>query len=265
LSDSLAAFAMALPGWDRSGERHHVDTRVANQGGADVPVAGDHVEDSGSQDVRGELRQLQRGERGQLGGLEHNRAAGGERGADLPDGHHQRVVPRRDRRHDAHGVATQHRRVTVEVLAGGAPFQEAGGAGEEPEVVDGEADLLGHRGDGLADVERFEGAEVLGVRLDAVGQGEQGRAALRGRRRSPRGEGAAGGGDGGVHLVGRGARDLGDHGPGGGVDDRIGLGGLRAPELAADESRQRHIGTADRRHGCPLPARGYALRSWWGA
>ena len=49
----------------------------------------------------GDLRQHQRGERGGLGGLEDDRVARRERGADLPRGHEQREVPRDHRADDA--------------------------------------------------------------------------------------------------------------------------------------------------------------------
>ena len=42
-----------------------------------------------------------------LGGLQHHGVAGGERGRDLPRGHQQRVVPRRDGADDAERLA-QH-------------------------------------------------------------------------------------------------------------------------------------------------------------
>ena len=49
--------------------------------------------------VRG-LGEQQRGQRGELGGLEHDRVAGRDRRQDLPRRHLQRVVPRRDRADD---------------------------------------------------------------------------------------------------------------------------------------------------------------------
>ena len=56
------------------------------------------------------------GERGLLGELEDDGAAGGERGAELPGGHQQREVPGDDLRDDADGLA---RGVGEEVMAGG--------------------------------------------------------------------------------------------------------------------------------------------------
>ena len=73
--------------------------------------------------------------------LEHDGVAGGERGAELPRGHVERVVPRRDRTDDAERVAPEERRVLLDVLAGGAAFEEARAAGEEAPVVDREVHL----------------------------------------------------------------------------------------------------------------------------
>ena len=75
-------------------------------------------------------------ERRRLGRLEDDRVAGRQRGADLPDRHQQRVVPGRDLGDDADGLAPDHRRVALEVLARGLALQAARGAGEEAQVVD---------------------------------------------------------------------------------------------------------------------------------
>ena len=58
----------------------------------------------------GQLGELQRAERRELRRLEHDGVAGGERGPDLPDRHHERVVPRarstRPRRAGRGGAST---------------------------------------------------------------------------------------------------------------------------------------------------------------
>ena len=91
-------------------------------------------------------------ERRQLGRLEDERVAGGQRGPELPGRHVERVVPRGDAGAHAEGVAPQHRGVVLEVLAGRLGLQGAGGAGEEPEVVDGQVELEVDDRHGLADV-----------------------------------------------------------------------------------------------------------------
>ena len=85
---------------------------------------------------------LQRRQRRRLGRLEHDRVAGGERRADLPDRHHQRVVPGRDLADDADRLAADERGVALDVLAGGLALQVAGGAGEEAQVVGDDRHLV---------------------------------------------------------------------------------------------------------------------------
>ena len=63
-------------------------------------------------------------------------------GPELPDRHHQRVVPRADAGDDADRLAPDHRRVALDVLAGGLALEVACGAGEEAEVVGAERHLL---------------------------------------------------------------------------------------------------------------------------
>ena len=53
---------------------------------------------------------MQRGQRGELGGLEHDGVAGGDGGQDLPGRHLQRVVPRGDRPDDADRLAADRSR-----------------------------------------------------------------------------------------------------------------------------------------------------------
>ena len=56
-------------------------------------------------------------ERRLLGRLQHLDVAGRERRRELPDGHHQRVVPRRDPADDPERLAANHRGVAAHVLA----------------------------------------------------------------------------------------------------------------------------------------------------
>ena len=72
---------------------------------------------SGKPGLERELAEAQRGQRRLLGGLEHQRAARGERRGDLPDRHQQREVPGHDLRADADRLA---QRVTEQV-AGARP------------------------------------------------------------------------------------------------------------------------------------------------
>ena len=65
---------------------------------------------SGMPGARAVLGEHERGERRELGGLEHDGVAGGDGREDLPDRHLQRVVPRGDRADDAHRLAPHHAR-----------------------------------------------------------------------------------------------------------------------------------------------------------
>jgi ParB family chromosome partitioning protein len=173
-----------------AGERDHAHVRVADDARAHrLAVAGDHVQDSGGKDLLGQLGHAQRGERCLLGGLEHDDVAGGERGPDLPDGHHQWVVPRRDLADDPYRLAADHGRVAAHVLAGRASLEHPGGAREEAEVVGRDRDLVASRGHRLADVLRLELRQLLGVRVQRVRELEQYLRALAGSRLQPFGQG----------------------------------------------------------------------------
>ena len=87
------------------------------------------------QDVRRELREAQSRQRRLLGRLQHLHVARGQRRRELPDRHHQRVVPRRDAADDPDRLTPQPRGVAAHVLAGRLAFEQARGAGEEADVV----------------------------------------------------------------------------------------------------------------------------------
>ena len=199
--------------------------RMGHQRGAAVlAVAGDHVEDAGREDVGGQLGQPQRGERRQLGRLQHDGVAGGQRRADLPAGHHHRVVPRRDEAGHAERLAAQDRRVAGQVLARRLGGQAAGGAGEEAEVVDEELDLGRHRrrsacrrcGSRCCD-------QLVGVGLDGVGEAvERRRARAPAMAAAQPVEGGGGGLDGAVDVGGADDATSAIGSPGGRVDDGVG-------------------------------------------
>ena len=119
------------------------------------------------QHLGGELRELDRADRRGLGGLQDDRAARGKRRADLPDGHHQRVVPRRDLPNHPDRLAADDRGAALHVLAGRRALHGAAGAGEEAQVVRAERDLvLEERLARLARVGRLEVGDLLGVLLE---------------------------------------------------------------------------------------------------
>ncbi len=149
-------------------------------------VAGDDVEHARWQEVRRQLRELERGERRHLGGLQDDRVPGRHGGSDLPDRHHQRVVPRRDQPRDADRLSPDVAGEARHVLTGRPALHRAGRAREEAQVVDDRGDLLGKgHGGRLADVLRLELDDLVGVLLDPVRELEEGELAILGRRVVP--------------------------------------------------------------------------------
>ena len=84
-----------------------------------------------------DLGEQQAGQRRELRRLEHDGVAGRDRRQDLPGGHLQRIVPRRDRPDHADRFAPDRGGVVGGVLRGRLALEVAGGAGEEGDVVDG--------------------------------------------------------------------------------------------------------------------------------
>ena len=144
-------------------------------------------------DLGRELGHPQRGERRRGVGLEHDGAAGGQGGRQLPRGHHQRVVPRDDLAADADGLL---QRVEQERPADGVGTSGDRGdrACVEAEVLDRLVELGLDRRDRLADVARLELGQLLAVGDERVGEGVQEARALVRRGLAPVAvEGAAGG------------------------------------------------------------------------
>ena len=213
-------------------------------------VAGDDVEDSGRQDLRlhGELEEAQRRQRRLLGRLQHLRVPRGQRGRELPDGHHQGVVPGGDPADHAERLTPEHRRVAAHVLAGGLALEHPRRAGEEANVVGGDRHLVARGRQRLADVLGLELGQLLGVFVEQVGELEQDLRALRGRRLEPFGQSLLRRLDGAVGVLLRAAGDLGDRLAGCRVQHLHRLAGGRVDPLTADDVfvvRDRHA------HECP--------------
>ena len=167
-----------------------------------LAVAGDDVEDAGREQVLGELGHLERRERRELRRLQHDAVPGRERRTDLPDRHHQRVVPRGDQPRDPDGLAPDEAGEPGHVLPGRAALLRARRAAEEPQVVDDRRELLGHRdGVGLADVLGLELDDLLAVLLDPVGELQQGELPVLRGGVVPGLERLLGGGDGAVRVL----------------------------------------------------------------
>ncbi len=167
--------------------------------------------------------------------LEDDRVARREGRTDLPAGHHDRVVPRRDRGDHADRLTADHRGQAGRVLVDGLAFHHPGATGEEPQVVDDDGDLVDRGADRLAGVLRLEATELVGARLDPVGELEQHEAALGRGGVLPRLERGRRGVGGPIHVLRVRRLDPGDDRAVGRVLDVEQLSRRRVHPLAADE------------------------------
>ena len=112
-------------------------------------------------------------ERGRVAGLQHGGVARGDSRSELPHGHVERVVPRSHLADDADGLAPDEGGVVLHVLARGLAVEVASGAGEEPDLVDGQQDLVGYEvGARLAGVLGLEVRELVGAGLHGIRDAE---------------------------------------------------------------------------------------------
>jgi hypothetical protein len=215
-------FEDLLAGREVAGERGHAHTGMGDERRTDrLALTEDHVDHALGEDLSHDVGELERGQRGPLRRLQHHGVARSQRGRQLPGGHHQRVVPGRDRGDHADRVAPDHARVARHIFAGGAAGETAGGAGEKPEAVDDRRQLVFERARRrLAAVLRFQARERGRLGLDPIGELQEQHAALGRRGTRPGGKRSARGGNRGIDLAGRGF-----------LDDRDGLAGRRVQNL----------------------------------
>src|SRR5262249_58314237 len=113
-------------------------------------------------DFRGELGEVQRGERRGGVRLEHDGASGRQRGRQLPGRHHQWVVPGDDLRRDADGLLQRvEEERTAERVRTAGDRRDRGRI--EAEVLDALIQLRLDGGDRLADVANLELREFFPV------------------------------------------------------------------------------------------------------
>ena len=173
-----------------------------------------------------DVAEEERGERGRLGRLEHDRVAAGERGRDLPREHEEREVPRDDLARDADRARAPVREGVLELVGPARVVEEVGGGEREVDV----ARLL----DRLAAVQRLEDGELARALLEDARDAEEVLRALGARERRPAvGVGGARGGDGAADVLGRGLTDGRERLLVAGGDRLVRLG--RLEPLAADE------------------------------
>ena len=144
LSVSAAAARDLLAGGDVAGQRHHATSGWRTIAGADgLAVAGDTTFSTPGGRISPASSARRSVESGVCSdGLGRPYVAGGQRRADLPDGHHQRVVPRRDLRRRARPARAGSSRCSPHVLAGRLALEHPRGAGEEAQVVGGDRHLV---------------------------------------------------------------------------------------------------------------------------
>ena len=199
------------------------------------PVAGDDLQHPRRQELLRQLDEAKRRQRRLLGRLQDLDVAGRERRPELPDRHHQRVVPRCDPGDDPEWLAPDDRGVALDVLARSLALERPCGAGEEAQVVGRERHLVARDRHRLADVLRLELGQLLGVVVDHVGELQQQLHPILRRLVGPLGERLAGGLDGALDVLRARPRHLGDHLARRRVEDLHRLAGRRVDPLAADE------------------------------
>ena len=161
--------------------------RSATSARPGVTAAGDDVEHARGQELGADLGEQQRRGRGVVGGLQHDGVAGRDRGRELPDRHHHRVVPRRHLADDADRLAADEARVVGHVLAGRLALEVASGTREESHLVDHDVDLVGDDPAArLAGVLHLDVGEFLGAVGHGIREPPQRERALRRRRPRPR-------------------------------------------------------------------------------
>ncbi len=238
-----------LPCADAAGQRHHRHVGVlAQRHPRRRPRTTHDVEDAGREDVGCQLGQLQRRVRRELGGLEDDGVAGRQRRPELPRGHVERVVPRRDRSDHTDRVTTGHRRVALEVLTGGLALQEARRSGEEPPVVDREVHLELDDADRLAHVLALDARQLVDVGRHHLGHLTEDLAALPGRRTRPAGERRGRGLHGGVDVGGIARRHLAQARARCRVEYHVGRPRPGRPPLTADEIARHSVHDARSSH-----------------
>ena len=187
--------------------------------------------------------QVEGGQRGLLGRLEDDSAAGGQGRSQLPRGQQQREVPGDDGADNADwllaGVADKFvLRREGNGYVEGAAFDLGRPTGHVAEVAGGERNVDGF-GDGrrFAVVERFDFGQCAGIGFDQVGQAQQQTLTLVGAHLRPARcfESLAGGFDGAVNVGLCGGRHGGEHGFVGRIEDFQGLAVAAGDPLAADQ------------------------------
>ena len=143
-----------------------------------VASASDHVQDAGGEELLCECPKHQRRNWSARRWLQDNGVPCDQRWADLPAGHQQRVVPRRDRSNNANGIAANHAGAAWEVFGDSLPLHVAPSTCEVAQVVDDRINLNADRADRLASVLGLSLHKLALRRLKGVGEFQQRERAL---------------------------------------------------------------------------------------
>ena len=184
---------------------------MPNQGGSDwLPRARDDVHDPIGEELRCGAREHERRQGRLLRGLEDTRVTRREGGSELPNGHHQWVVPGGDEAGHAYGLTAERRGIPPEVLAARPSVEAPTRAREEAKVVDCIVNLVAGHIPGFADVAGFDSGELIGVRCEPIGKRVQCVATLSRSRRRPMIKGRERGRDCSVNVLHGGIRNFGE-------------------------------------------------------
>ncbi len=251
-----------FPGIDAARQRDHRDLRMIDEGMAGRrSVAGDDVHHAFGEDVGDDLGKLQRRQRSLLGRFDDDRVAARQSRGEFPGGHHEGIVPRRDRAHHADGIAADHRGMASHVLARHGSMHVAYGTGKEAKAIGNRRHLVLQNADPwLAAIQRFENGEPLRLPIDGIGELQEQARALGGGRARPGLERLRGSIHRFVDLRGRGIGELDDRLLGLGIDHGLGRFGAGDEIRANQHLRVEHGLSSTRCAGLPatLTIRPYA-------
>ena len=218
----------------------------AERGAAVLAVAGQDVEHRGRQMLLADSGEHEHPERCVLRRLQHERVPGAQRRSDLERRQQHRRIPRDDRPHHADGLAP---RIAQQVLAErqGLALELAREAAEVAEDVRRQSRLPARLGaQRIAGLGGDDAGELLGPRLDRIGDAEQHPAAVARRHVPPARERPGRGLHRAIDVLGAGARHVGEDAPVRGILDGDGLTRGAVDEVAA---KQHSVGAGNGGNG----------------
>jgi hypothetical protein len=226
---------------DIASDRNHANGGVTDEWSANaVTPAADDVCHTFGEQLEQVFTELECGQRCLLGGLENYRVARGQRRCQLPCGHHQRIVPGRDRSDHAHWIAPDHAGKSGQILSGKCPVLSPRGAREKPEDIGDRGNLVVQGGrERLARVARLDLGQDASIAFDPVSEFQKKCSAILGRRLRPPFESRLGGPDGRLQLLAAGFGDARDLRSTRGVENTL-CNALAPDQLTVDQQPRLH-------------------------